>query len=63
MYLGSLRSLLLQDEGGNAKVGQDIRLYECKNCMVHATDESKVVVLGLDGYIVAEKDGRQLNRH
>lgn len=52
---GSLRSLLPQDENGNAKVGKDIRLYECKNCVVHATDESKVVVQGLNGYIVAEK--------
>ena len=26
---------------GNAKVGKDIRLYECKNCVVHAADESK----------------------
>lgn len=40
--------------------GKDIRLYECKNCVVHAVDESKVVVQGLDGYIVAEKNGQLL---
>lgn len=57
---GSLRTLLQQDEAGNAKVGKDIRLYECKNCVVHAADESKVVVQGLDGYIVAEKNGQLL---
>ena len=57
---GSLRTLLPQDEAGNAKVGKDIRLYECKYCMVHAADESKVVVQGLDGYIVAEKNGQLL---
>ena len=57
---GSLRTLLPQDEDGNAKVGKDIRLYECKNCVVHAADESKVVVQGLDGYIVAEKHGQLL---
>ena len=57
---GSLRTLLPQDEAGNAKVGKDIRLYECKNCVVHAADESKVVVQGLNGYIVAEKNGQQL---
>ena len=28
--------------------------------VVHAADESKVVVLGLDGYIVAEKNGQLL---
>ena len=57
MYLGCLRSLLPQDEGGNAKVGNVIRLYECKNSVVHAADESKVIVLGLNGYIVADKHG------
>ena len=57
---GSLRTLLPQDEDGNAKVGKDIRLYECKNCVVHAADESKVVVQGLEDYIVAEKHGQLL---
>ena len=57
---GSLRTLLQQDEASNAKIGKDIRLYECKNCVVHAADESKVVVQGLDGYIVAEKHGQLL---
>ena len=58
--LGSMRTLLPQDENGNAKVGKDIRLYECKNCVVHAADESRVVVQGLDGYIIAEKHGQLL---
>ena len=57
---GSLRTLLPQDEDGNAKVGKDIRLYECRNCVVHAADEGKVVVQGLDGYIVAEKNEQLL---
>ena len=57
---GSLRTMLPQDEAGNAKVSKDIRLYECKNCVVHTADESKVVVQGLDGYIVAEKNGQLL---
>ena len=48
---------------GNAKVGKDIRLYECKNCVVHAADESKVVVQGLNGYIVAGKNGQLLSAH
>ena len=47
---------------GNAKVGKDIRLYECKNCVVHAADESNVVVQGLDGYIIAKKHGQLLVR-
>ena len=35
-------------------------MYECKNCVAHAADERKVVVQGLDGYIVAEKNGQLL---
>ena len=35
---GSLRTLLPQDEDGNAKIGKDIRLYDCKNCVVHADE-------------------------
>ena len=57
---GSFRTLLPHDEAGNAKVGKNIQLYECKNCVVHAADESKVVVQGLDGYIVAKKKGQLL---
>ena len=57
---GSLRTLLPQDDNGNAKVGKDIRLYDCNNCVVHAADETKVVVQGLDGYIIAEKHGQLL---
>ena len=32
----------------------------CKYGLVHAADESKVVVQGLDGYIVAEKHDQLL---
>ena len=52
--------MLANDEVGNAKVGKDIHLYDCKNCVIHAADESKVVVQGLNGYIVAEKNGQLL---
>ena len=57
---GSVQTHVATDDNGNAKVGKDIRLYECKNYVVHAADESKVVVQGLDGYIVAEKNGQLL---
>ena len=52
---GSLRTLLPQDEAGNAKVGKDIRLYECKNSVVNAADESKVVVQSLNGCSVTRR--------
>jgi len=57
--LGTWGSLLTQskkDLYGNATIGQNISLYETHNCIVHTAQEKKVVVQGLDGYIVAEND-------
>ena len=56
---GSLHSQLEKDLSGNVAIGPDVTLYESRGCIVHAAQEKKVVVIGLDGYIVAE-DGRQL---
>ncbi|WP_418586936.1 mannose-1-phosphate guanylyltransferase [Phocaeicola sp.] len=57
---GSLHTLLPQDENGNASVGTDVKLFGCRDCVVHVADERKVVLEGLDGYIVAEKNGQLL---
>lgn len=57
---GSLRTLLPQNEAGNAKVGGRVDMYNCRNCVVHAAEEKRVVLEGLDGYIVAEKNGQLL---
>lgn len=57
--LGTWGSLLLQSQRdlyGNAAIGSNVSLYDTKNCIIHATEEKKVVVQGLDGYIVAEKN-------
>ena len=57
--LGTWGSLLQQskhDLYGNATIGPDINLFETHNCIVHTTQETKVVVQGLDGYIVAENN-------
>ena len=57
--LGTWGSLLQQskkDLYGNAFIGPDISLFESHNCIVHTTQEKKVVVQGLDGYIIAEND-------
>ena len=57
--LGTWGSLLEQshkDLYGNALIGNDIQLFESHNCIVHTTQEKKVVVQGLDGYIVAENN-------
>ena len=57
---GSLRENTVQDAGGNAVIGSNVKLYETKNCVVHVAQEHRVVVQGLDGYIVAEKDNTLL---
>lgn len=55
----SLHDKLLKDENGNGAVG-NVKLYECTNCVVHAEDAKKVVLQGLDGYIISEKNGQIL---
>jgi len=45
---------------GNVLIGNDVRVFDTRNTIVHATGERRVVVQGLDGYIVAEKDGSLL---
>lgn len=55
----SLHEKLMHDEQNNGAVG-NVRLYECSNCVVHAEDAKRVVLQGLDGYIVSEKGGQIL---
>ena len=55
----SLHDKLNKDANNNGAVG-NIKLYECNNCVVHAEDAKKVVLQGLDGYIVSEKNGQFL---
>ena len=54
---GSLRENTPHDEQGNSLIGPDIKVYDTRNCIVHTTGERRVVVQGLDGFIVAERDG------
>jgi len=57
--LGSWSSLLMHtrhDLYGNSLIGDNISVYDSHNCIIHTTQEKKVVVQGLDNYIVAEKD-------
>ena len=37
-------------------IGPEINIFESHNCIVHTTQEKKVVIQGLDGYIIAEND-------
>ena len=61
--LGTWGSLLMQskkDLYGNATIGPDVRLFESHDCIVHTTQERRVIIQGLDGYIVAEHDNTLL---
>ncbi|MEE0235244.1 MAG: sugar phosphate nucleotidyltransferase, partial [Bacteroidales bacterium] len=57
---GSLWTLLPHDEDGNAVVGKNVHLYECKGCIVHAPDAASVVLEGIEDSIVVERSGRIL---
>jgi mannose-1-phosphate guanylyltransferase len=37
-----------------------VQTYETRDCVIHCCEEHRVVVQGLDGYIVAEKDNTLL---
>lgn len=61
--LGTWGSLLTQtkhDDYGNSVIGNNVSLFETKNSIVHAVGAKQVVVQGLDGFIVAENEGRLL---
>ena len=55
----SLHDKLQKDQNNNAAVG-NIHFFECTDCVVHIEDAKKVVLQGLDGYIVSEKNGQLL---
>ena len=57
---GSLRENVNRDKNGNAIIGENIRTYETCDCVIHCSEERRVVVQGLEGYIVAEKDNTLL---
>lgn len=57
---GSLMAQSHKDLYGNALIGQGIEMIESKNNIVHTMGEKKVVIQGLDGYIVAEEGGTLL---
>ena len=57
--LGTWGSLLAQtkhDLYGNSCIGSNITMFDSHNCIVHTTQEKRVVIQGLDDCIVAEYD-------
>lgn len=57
---GSLHKQLVHDEQNNAFNGDRIKMIESSNCVVSVHENKNVVIQGLDGYIIAEKDDRLL---
>ena len=55
----SLHEKLQKDSNNNAAVG-NVHFYESNDCVVHAEGLKKVVLQGLEGYIVSEKGGQLL---
>ena len=51
---GSLHEHMRKDVYDNLCLGPDIKVYETRNCVIHTLQEKKVIVQGLDGYLVAE---------
>lgn len=57
---GSLWTLLEHDKDGNAVVGKNVHMYDCKGCIVHAPNAKSVVLEGMEDSIVVERNGRLL---
>ncbi len=57
---GSLYSIRNKDKNENAIVGDNVMLYDTKNCIVNVPDGKLVVLQGLDDYILVEEDNTLL---
>lgn len=57
---GSLHTLSNKDADGNALISKNVKTFDTSNCVINVEDGKQVVVQGLDGYIVAQRDGRLL---
>lgn len=57
---GSLYSQISDEANRNAIVGDQVKLIDSSECIVHVPEGKRVVVQGLDGYIIAEKNNTLL---
>ena len=58
---GSLHTLVKKDANKNGVISQAaVRTFDTVNCIINVGGLKEVVVQGLDGYIVAERDGKLL---
>lgn len=56
----ALHELTPHDQYHNAIIGENINLYDTYHTIVHISGKDKVVVQGLDGFVVVEKDNKLL---
>ena len=56
----SLREQVAHDAYGNAAVGENIHFFDSRGCMVHVHGKKRVVVQGLEDFVVVEEDDRIL---
>jgi mannose-1-phosphate guanylyltransferase len=57
---GSLYATREKDSNGNAVVGNNVILYDTKNCIVNMPEDKLVVLQGLEDFIVVEQDNTLL---
>lgn len=57
---GSLQAVSEKDIYGNTLIGADVKAFDCHDCIIHTTEERRVIVQGLDRCIVAEHNGTLL---
>lgn len=57
---GSVKGHIVPDENGNSCVGEDVRLFNTKDCVVRQSGGGTLIVSGLSGYIVASGHGNVL---
>ncbi len=51
---GSLYTHLEQDGEGNAIIGDQVKMFDSKNCIVNVPANRKIVLQGLDNFIIVE---------
>lgn len=57
---GSLFDVRKKDKNNNAVMGNNVMVYDAKNCIVNVPDEKIVIIQGLDDYIISESDSALL---
>jgi mannose-1-phosphate guanylyltransferase len=55
---GSLKSVVQKDEQGNFKSGNNIHLFNSKNCVIKSTENKTVLIEGLDDFVVVDTEER-----